>query len=388
LRVRAHLRDGLVRALGALCALLLPWSSASAQEAILSTDRRFERLPAPVADDWRPTLREAGRQLGAWRLEVSGVVVDGASLLAVTDATDKELLRALRVQFRRPLDLEDFCYFLDDVLVAGVQGLRGRDVVVPSGRARSAGILVHPQEVFGERPRRYGTRAELAIDRPAPQKDYEPAADGDPLGPRWTTRFRNPSDEAEMLQALRTIRPNSGLSARIQSLIQQLREQGAQVALTSTLRRRERGYLMWGAFLLSRAASAAEGRRVLEKLERRNREWGMGVAISWQHPDGWAATREAARTMADTYEVVYATEEGARRSNHYDGVAVDLVAVGLPASLELRSPGGVKQSFDLSAPRETRDLSLTPRLIEWVEKNFELRKLRSDYPHWDDARAD
>ena len=37
-------------------------------------------------------------------------------------------------------------------------------------------------------------------------------------------------------------------------------------------------------------------------------------------------------------------------------------------------------------PAQTRDLSLSPALIRWIEEHFELAKLLSDYPHWDDAR--
>ena len=88
--------------------------------------------------------------------------------------------------------------------------------------------------------------------------------------------------------------------------------------------------------------------------------------------------------MADTYEVVYATEQGARSSNHYEGTAVDLVALGLPRRLTLRAPGGETRRFDLSHPEEPRDLSLTPELIEWVEQHFGLEKLEADYPHWND----
>jgi hypothetical protein len=91
--------------------------------------------------------------------------------------------------------------------------------------------------------------------------------------------------------------------------------------------------------------------------------------------------------MADAYEVVYATEAGARASKHYTGVAADLQSHNLPRSLTLVSPGGETAHFDLSGSAETRDLSLTPTLIRWIEEHFELAKLRSDYPHWDDARS-
>jgi hypothetical protein len=89
--------------------------------------------------------------------------------------------------------------------------------------------------------------------------------------------------------------------------------------------------------------------------------------------------------MAETYEVVYATEAGARASDHYTGRAVDLVVLALPRQLALLAPNGEIGRFDLSPPRAARDLSLSPEVIEWLEENFDLTKLRSDYPHWSDA---
>jgi hypothetical protein len=173
----------------------------------------------------------------------------------------------------------------------------------------------------------------------------------------------------------------------VRALLEQLRAQGADVALTSTLRRRERGYLMWGAFRLSRVQDARDAKRTVGDLERANRDWKLAIPIRWDHPGGWQSTVEAAREMADTYEVVYATEQGARDSNHYTGVAADFVAVALPRKLKLRAPDGAVREFDLSAAQESRDLSLSPELIRWTEIHFGLRKLLSDYPHWEDARS-
>jgi len=372
-----------------LCVLLLAVCAGSAQAnelAPIPTNRRFDVLPQASRSDPRAALRAAARELGDWKIEIAGVPIDGATLAAIVDGEDESVLRAARESLRRAVDLDDLLLFLDDLfLAARERGIRGSDVCVPSGRARSAGLLLHPQEVFGSKPRRYGQRDVLEIDRPSPPKTYPPAEDGEPLGPRWTARFPNPESEPERLAALAEARPQTELAARIQSLLEQLRGQGAQVFLTSTVRRRERGYLMWGAFILSRADGAPQVERSLDLLERRRREWGLTVPVRWQHPDGARATIEAAREMADTYEVVYATEQGARESMHYTGVAVDLVAVGLPRRLTLRAPDGAQREFDLSDPSESRDLSLSPRVIDWVEAHFGLRKLESDYPHWDDA---
>ncbi len=87
---------------------------------------------------------------------------------------------------------------------------------------------------------------------------------------------------------------------------------------------------MWGAFTLSRATTEAELKRRLALVNQRNKDWKLNIPIQWSHPNGWKATVEATRQMADTYDVVYATERGARSSNHYGGDAADLIAIALP----------------------------------------------------------
>jgi hypothetical protein len=363
-------------------------------ERSIATNRQWDVLTKVTDGDpgQRRALLEAGDALAAWEINVGGVAIDGPRLRALaTAAPNGSMLRAVREGLRRPVDLDDFLLFLDDVLLAGRHGRRGELVWVTPGRARKAGIFLHPDDVFEtDRPRLYGEPREgrtrtLSIEKPSPQVDLPPAADGDPLGPEWTMRFRNPADEPTRLDALTQETGSDSLSSRIGSLMRQLRGQGAEVYLNSTARSRERGYLMWGAFVLGRAASESELTAFVEMLEHRNAAWQLDVPVRWRHPDGWRATRNVAREMADTYEVVFATEQGARASNHYTGRAVDLVALGLPRVLVLVGEDGKGRRFDLSGPNEPRDLSLTPLLIDWIEAHFGLSKLRSDYPHWDDA---
>lgn len=372
-----------------------PEAPAQVPARAIETNRRWEvltRREGPGAQ--RALLDQAARELGDWSIHLAGLSLDGDRLRAAMPGdTRAPLLRALREALRRPVDLDDFLLFLDDVLREGREGLRGQLVWVTPGRARKAGIFVHPDDVFlPDSPRLYGLArggrpGRLSIERPRPQVDLPPARDGDALGPGWAMRYQNPRSEQARLAALTQKTARESFEQRIRSLIRQLREQGADVHLSSTVRSRQRGYLMWGAFMLGRSSGEAEVRTGVAKLDRLNRSWLLDIPIRWRHPAGWAATRQAAREMADTYQVVYATERGARSSNHYTGSAVDLVAVGLPRSLTLRAPGGGQRRFDLSAAHQTRDLSLTPELIEWIEAHFELEKLRSDYPHWDDASA-
>jgi hypothetical protein len=337
----------------------------------------------------RDALGQAGSRLGDWRIDLAGVALDGARLRAwSTSPAGEPLLRFVREDAGRAIDLTDLLFFLDDVLRDAPHGLRDQVVWLTPSRARKAGILLHPDDVFLDaQPRRYGTRKRIAIDQPEPQVDLEPARDGDPPGPGWTARFRNPADEAAMLAALAAAPGASGFSERIAALLAALREAGARVSLNSTLRSPERGYLMWGAFLLGQARSADALEAIADMLDDRNVRWKRNVAITWRHPNGWLATQGAARAMAETYQVAYATESGARASDHYTGRAVDFEAIALPRRLELRGLDGRVQRFDLSDSHEARDLSLTPQLIDFVEHAYGLEKLSADYPHWVDSRT-
>ena len=353
------------------------------------TDRVWDVLPPPgPALAERDRLRIAAERLGDRRILLAGVEIDGNRLRAVAvSSPDAALTPSVREAFGRPIDVPDLMAFLDDVLRTEPGRPADRVLVIPGGRARRHGLLLHPQDVFGTEPRLYGTRGVLPTDRPVEQRADLPAAvDGDPPGPGWAMRYPNPSSEEDRLRALTVRTGDPDFEKRLRALIEQLRRQGASVWVNSTVRRPERGYLMWGAYRLAQVDNALEAQETVAHLERARREWGIDVSIDWRGPGDWKAMRERARAMAETYAVVFATEKGARSSSHYGGGAVDLVAVDLPSRLELVAPDGERETFDLSGPTESRDLSLTPRLIEWIEVHFGFRKLRLDYPHWDDVK--
>ena len=363
-------------------------SATASDSRWIETDRTWDRLPVPEEDGARATLAAAAAILGDWPIRLAGVslgreVLDG---LAATPGNEP-LLRAVRERIGRPVDLTDFLYLLDDLAVAGDNGLRGQTIHLPSGRARGAGILLHPEDIFDGEPRHYGG-GRLAIYRPRRPADLEPADDGDPLGPRWTARYRNPSDEEAMLAALDDA-GGTDFARRIRVLLEQFRAQGADAWVFSTVRSRERGYLIYGAFILSRADREATVRQRIETLDRLNREWDLDIPIQWRHPDGWRATVDAADAMANAYDVVYATRSGARYSSHYGADAADFAAMNLPREVTLTAPDGqTSRTFNLSDPDHARDLNLAPAMIEWVEEQFGMKKLRSDYPHWTDTAQD
>lgn len=356
----------------------------------IGSDREWEVLAAPAGTppDLRAAVRIAGEKLGDWTIRFAGTSVDGPTLIALANAApDEPFVRVVREGLMRPVDVEDLLYFLDDVLVAGNAGRRGEPFYLPMGRARSNGILVHPDDVFeDDEPRKYPEKSVIQVDEPPPQESFPPAVDGEILGPNWTMRYKSPESTAEMYRTLAEKRPDASFPSRIAALVFQLQQQGAEVYLTSFLRYRERGYLMWGANMLRACTTYSCVSKALVKLKSANASWAH-VPIVWSNPKGWRATKESARQMADAYDVVFATERGARYSNHYDGTAADFVVVGMPRTVDLYAPTGEHRTFDLSAEDEPRDLSLTPEMIDWIEVNFMLHKLNSDHPHWDDAEA-
>ncbi len=355
------------------------WAAVWAQ-ASLTVNRTWDVLePA----DERTMLYAAGEALALQEIELAGVVLDGPRLMAMALTSPEEpLLRVVREAVRRPVELPDLLYFLDDVLASSRPDER---FFVGAGRARGAGLLVHPREVWRGESRLYPAADTLAVDQPPPQASHPPAADGDGPGPGWSTRYLNPSERPELMAALAAANPD--FAERVEHLLGQLEGAGAEVWVTSTVRKPERGYLMWGAYELSRCDAPSCVEEVALELDDRNVVWDLAVPVTWRHADGWEATVEQARQMADAYDVVYATEKGARSSSHYGGSAVDLVVVGLPRSLTLVAPSGSARTFDLSAPEEPRDLSLTPEVVRWVETQYSFSKLETDYPHWSDARA-
>jgi hypothetical protein len=345
--------------------------------APLATDRNLDVLPeAP-----RAAFVQAAERLGDRALELAEAEIDAGVLRELAAPPEGEpLVRHVRETIGRPVDVEDFVLFLDDVLAA-----KGPAVVsVPASRARAYGILLHPQDVFREKARRYGTFGELPVDDPPSQVGLEPAEDGDVAGPRWTARYQQPMTDDGKIAELEAENPRFGRAVR--RLFEQVQGQGAFTWIEAGVRPRARGFLLYASWYVSRSDTPEALKARIATLERYEREWGLDVPIRWRHPDGFSASVEAARAMADTYGVDYATPRGARRSSHYGGRAVDLVAVDLPRTLTLEAPDGATRTFDLSRPDNPRDLSLLPGVIRWIERHFGFRKLRRDYPHWSDRR--
>ncbi|MDZ7829652.1 MAG: hypothetical protein U5K33_09265 [Halofilum sp. (in: g-proteobacteria)] len=239
------------------CPCCWRWRSVPAQAAsgppALETDREWDALPPATSEAGQANaFGHAGRALGNRVIRLAGVTVDRGELMMLSRVPAGEpMTRAVRERFGRPVDVTDFLLFLDDLIRTHAGSLAHDRFWVPSGRARAAGILLHPDDVFGDEPRRYGERP-LALFQPKRPAQLEPAADGDPLGPRWTARFENPETEDEKLAALEAAHPGD-FADRLRNLLAQFREQGAEAWVYSTVRSPERGYLIYGSFILAHA---------------------------------------------------------------------------------------------------------------------------------------
>lgn len=340
----------------------------------LPTNRTLDRLPAEP----RAAFAAAAKHFGARSMKLAEATLDAALLERLFECPGgAALTRCVRERTGRPVDVPDFVLFLDDLVANDRPGARSS---LPASRARAYGVLLHPQDVFAKKPRVYGTHGEIPLDDPPSQLGLEPVPDGSVAGPGWTARYQQPMTDAGKLEEL--IEENPRFGKAMQSLFRQLEAAGAFTWVEAGVRPRERGFLIYGSWLVSRAPNPKALEARIAKLDGYEKAWGLDIDIVWRNPKGFKASVEGARAMADTYGVDYATPSGAQRSSHYGGKAVDLVAVELPASLTLKAPDGETRTFDLSGPDEPRDLSLTPALVDWIEAHFGVSKLRKDYPHW------
>lgn len=344
----------------------------------LDTNRTLEVLPA----DPMRAFSAAAQRLGDRSILLAEATVNAEVLQRLARPPKGEpMLRWVRETLGRPVVVEDFVYFLDDLVSAPSLP---ESMSVPASRARAYGILLHPQDIFKKKPRSYGGYGELPLDNPPSQVDLQPAPDGALPGPMWTARYQQPMTDEGKIEEL--IEQNPRFGRAVESLFSQLKKQGAFTWVEAGVRPRERGFLIYGSWYVSRSPSPKALAARITTLDGYEKAWGLDIPITWRHPDGFKATVEAARAMADTYGVDYATPRGAQRSSHYGGKAVDIVAVDLPRTLHLRAPDGAARTFDLSAPDSARDVSLIPEVVDWVEAHFGMRKLRRDYPHWSDRR--
>ena len=333
-------------------------------------------------------LGELTHRLGQEKIVLAGSKITKGLLEKIyVEGTSRPLTQVTREQIKRPINLIGFLKLLDDIVVAKETGVPlPPKIHLSSRRARKMGVLMAPREIFRGIPVVYPNgyaSLDLSPHIATPSNETTEPKDSPYLGAGWTQKYPQPRGEKQKMKALEKL-TDDDFHRRVESLINQLRKQQVKVYLGATVRSQERGYLIWGSYLLSTAQSRIEYRKAVRKLTRYKKRWKLKIPIRWYHPRGWETSRDLALEMVETYQTAFATRAAAEKSKHYEGRAIDMTTFHLPRKLLLESPCGVLGHFDLSASHQTRDLNLTPEVIDWIEKHFGMKKLRSDYPHWED----
>lgn len=153
----------------------------------------------------------------------------------------------------------------------------------------------------------------------------------------------------------------SGFRSRVEDFLTALRAAGASVTVSSTRRNADR------AFLMHYSWKVAYGEVDPADVPRRS-----GVEIDWDHGDV-DKSREAAREMVRLFGMAHIAS---LTSNHISGRAIDM-SIAWKGTLEVTRPAPLLWRIE-STPRsgDNRDLQ------ELGASVFDVRKLRSDPPHW------
>ncbi|MFL6350513.1 MAG: peptidoglycan-binding domain-containing protein [Bryobacteraceae bacterium] len=176
-------------------------------------------------------------------------------------------------------------------------------------------------------------------------------------GHDWVSEYPNSTSPDDVAEPFRT---------NLKSFLGALAEAGAQVSIASTLRPRQRAYLMHFSFLI--AAGATDASMV---------PTFSGVDIDWIHRDSEGqpdprATRNAAREMVTGYAIVYAP---ALDSRHTQGLAADM-DIFWSGNLTILNAHG-RSLVISSTPRSGGNLQ-----IQAIGATYGVNKLASDPPHW------
>jgi D-alanyl-D-alanine dipeptidase len=146
-----------------------------------------------------------------------------------------------------------------------------------------------------------------------------------------------------------------------------LRNAGANVVVSDTLRPPQRAYLMHYSYRIAR-----------EGLDPGAVPAMAGVDIQWVHRDvrgnaNLGASRIAAEQMVQAYGIVF---RPALTSRHTEGRAIDM-DISWQGNLSISNAGGV-QTLITTAPRTGAGNAA----LQMVGASYGVRKLVTDPPHW------
>jgi len=170
-------------------------------------------------------------------------------------------------------------------------------------------------------------------------------------GPQWVARFPGSRSIFD------TKEPFVGKLTRFH---QALRDAGANISISATLRPPERAYLMHFSFRIAR-----------EGLDPRTVPPMPGVDIQWFHGTT-AASRNAAAQMVAGYNIAF---KPALSSRHTQGLAIDMT-ITWAGTLKIKDASGTVRN--IGSPRNGRDNGA----LHTVGSTYGVIKLVSDPPHW------
>lgn len=173
-------------------------------------------------------------------------------------------------------------------------------------------------------------------------------------GPQWCAHFPTSNAVEALAEPFRS---------KVKSFQAALLDAGATIHISATLRPKERGYLMHGAWVIARLHVDPKTIPAME-----------GVDIDWTHGGDVIDARDAAAAMVATYGIAY---EPSLTSRHYEGRAIDWT-IGWQGVLKIRSAAGT-QLVIATDPRSGANTEL------WaIGADYGVHKLASDAPHWSD----
>jgi hypothetical protein len=151
---------------------------------------------------------------------------------------------------------------------------------------------------------------------------------------------------------------------RVQDFLGALREGGATIRVSSTLRNPVRAHLMHYSWKVGNGMIAPDA------VPRKG-----GLDIEWDHGDD-DASKEAALEMVRLFGMVHIA---ALHSNHIAGRAIDMdVSWKDKLALPIPRACGVYEVADRPRSGQNRELQA------YAEQYHAVKKLRSDPPHWSD----
>jgi hypothetical protein len=177
-------------------------------------------------------------------------------------------------------------------------------------------------------------------------------------GSSWVTKYPNSSDTADLTEPFR---------ANVKKFIAALQAAGATVSIDTTLRSKERAYLMHWAYRI-----AKEGDDPTKVTEL------AGVDIEWVHRDSKGntdlnASKLSAQQMVTAYGIVF---KPALTSRHTEGDAIDMTITWTTPELKIKDGSNTDVVIKTGAKNGSN-----PELHK-VGKSYSVIKLVSDPPHW------